>query len=77
MIAPDHDRRLHDASPHEIVDRQAEPRPLAIAKPENPRGKTLERDALGRQPNPAAERLVCREHLQREPVGRGNVGGIA
>ena len=66
MIAADDDRRVDDAAADELVERQAEPRALAVAEPEDARRQALERDALARQPNPAAQRLVVGEHLERE-----------
>src|SRR5262245_63439272 len=77
MIASDHDRRLHYAAADQIVYRQPEARALAVAEPEDTGGQPLERDALVREPDPAAERRVPREHLEREAVGGGDVGGIA
>src|SRR4051794_16347224 len=77
MIAPDDDRRLDDAAPDQVVDRQAEARALAVAEPEDARRQALEGDALARQADPAAERRVAGEHLERKPVGRVDVGGIA
>ena len=77
MIAPDDDGRADDAATDQVVERQAEPRALAVAEPEDARGQALERDALARQPNPAAERLVGSEHLERQRVGGGQIRRIA
>ena len=64
MITADHDRRLDDAATDQLVDRQAEARPLAVTKPEDSSGESLEGDAFGRQPDPAAQRLVVGEHFE-------------
>ena len=78
MIAADDDRRLDDAAPDQIVDRQAEARALAVAEPEDARRQSLERDALARQPDPAAERLR-RRRTSRAPASSVacDVGRIA
>src|SRR5919109_3831098 len=77
MIAADDDWRLHDPAANEIVDRQAEARPLAEPEPEDPRRQALEPDAFSCQANPAAKRGVVGEHLDREVVSSVDVRRIA
>ena len=77
MVAADHDRRLQFPVPHQAVDRQAELRALAVAEPADARRQSLKLDALARHRNPARQRLVVREHLEREAVGAIDVFGIA
>ena len=62
---------------HELVDAQPEARAIAVAEPEDSRRQSLERDALAGQPNPAAQRLVVGEHLERGAIGDADVLGIA
>ena len=56
---------------------QAEPRALAVAEPADARRQPLERDALAREVDPADQRLVVPEHLERGVVGDADVFGIA
>jgi len=77
MVAPDDDRRGDVAAPHQLVECEAEPGAIAVAKPENSRGQPLKGDSLGRHPNPAAQRVVMLEHVERETVRRGDVRGVA
>ena len=65
VIAADDDRRRHAPLAHQLVEPQPEARPLAVAEPEDPRRQSLERDPLLRQADPAAQRRVAGEHLER------------
>src|SRR5712692_5203141 len=69
MVAADDNRRLQLAPGHQLVERQAEFRPLAVAQPANARRETLEAHALLRQADPAVEDRVVREELQHQFVG--------
>ncbi len=77
MIAADHDRRLETPLAHELVDAQAEARTLAITEPQDARGQPLERHPLAGKLNPADQRFVVPEHLERRVVGDADVVGIA
>ena len=77
VIAADDDRRRDTTLAHQLVEPQPEARALAVAEPEDARRQSLERDALLRQPDPAAQRRVVGEHLERGLVGGGDVGRIA
>src|SRR5262245_23559507 len=77
MVAADDNRRLDAAAADEVVEREAERGAIAVSEPEDARRQPLERDPLARQPDPSAERLVAGEHLQREIVGRVDVGRLA
>src|ERR1051326_2859599 len=77
MIPSDHDGRLDDAAPDEVVDGEAESRALAIPEPEDARGKSLKLHARGGETDPSAQRFVVGEHVEREPIGRRDVAGIA
>ena len=61
----------------QLVDAQSEARAVAIPEPEDARRQALERDPLAGQPNPAAERLVVGEHLERRAIGDEDVLRIA
>ena len=50
---------------------------LAVAEPADPRRQPLERDALGRQLDPAPDVLLVAEQLEDRAVGRGDVGRVA
>ncbi len=54
---------------HQAVHGQAEFGALAVAQPADARGQSLKLDALARQRNPAGQRFIVREHLER-PAGR-------
>ena len=77
VVAADDDRRLDLAAADELVDREPGPGAIAVAEPADPRGQPLERDALGRQRQPALQRVVVREELEQHPVDGGDVGRIA
>ena len=62
MIAADDDRRFQLAAAHHFVERKAEFVPLAVAEPADARRKPLERDALARHLDPAAQMIILREH---------------
>src|SRR5208283_1732005 len=47
------------------------------AKPADPRGQPLEMDAFLSQPNPARQRLVMWEQIERQLVSNGDVGRVA
>ena len=53
MVAADDDRRADLAGPDQLVEREAGPRPLAVAEPADPGGQALERD-LAPSPSPAS-----------------------
>src|SRR5690606_11321383 len=55
----------------------AEPRPLALAQPADPRGKALELDLLARYRDPAPQVLILREQLEDEVVRAVDVLQIA
>ncbi len=77
MIAADDDRRFDASLAHELVDAEPEPRALAVAEPQDPRGQSLEGHALLREVNPAHQRVVVSEHLERGLVGHADVVRIA
>ena len=77
VIAPDHDRRLHFAAFHQLVDGEAKFRAFTIAEPANPAGQSLELNALLRQFHPAREDGVVGKHLERETIGPRDIGRVA
>src|ERR1044072_315734 len=77
MIASNHDWRFESALAHQLVEAQPEARAFAIAKPQDPRRQSLERDALARQCDPARQRRIVAEHLERRFVGDADVLRIA
>ncbi len=77
VVAPDHDRRRQLTRAHHLVEAQAEPLPLAVAEPADPRREALEGDPLTGQADPPGQPGVVGELLEHGPVGRGDVGRIA
>src|SRR4051812_34630366 len=77
MIAADHDRRFETSFAYELVDAEPEAGTFAVAEPQDACGKTLERDTLAREADPAHEGFVVPEHLERRIVGDPNVFRIA
>ena len=77
MIPADHDRRLETPFAYELVDAETEAGALAVAEPQDARGKALERDTLAREADPAHERFVVSEHFERRIVGDSDVVGVA
>src|SRR5437762_148477 len=73
MIASNHNRRFQFAALHQIIHRQRELRPLAIAKPADARRQSLKTNALPRQIDPAAENAIVRKHLQYQIVSHSDV----
>src|SRR4029078_5031742 len=76
MVAPDDARGADLAVSHELVEREAGLRPLAVPEPADPGGQALERDLLLGHRQPAAEALVLWEELQDRPVRPGDVRRI-
>jgi hypothetical protein len=64
MIASNHDGSLDRPFFHQIVNRQAEPRPLAISQPADASRQSLKLDALAGQFNPAPQAAILREKVQ-------------
>ena len=62
---------------HHLVERQAEPVPLAEADPADPRRQALEGDPLARHVEPAVEVRVVGDQLLHLRVGAVDVLGIA
>src|SRR4051812_9781708 len=77
VVAADDDRRGQLTLCDEIVQRDAELRALAEAKPADPSRQTLEVHFLPRYRNPAGEMLVVREKLEHQLVGARDVFRIA
>ena len=77
MVAPDHDRRLDGAGADELVEPVARSGTLAIAEPADPRGQSLEADALLCCFDPPDQRRIVGELFDDRAVGRGDVRGIA
>ena len=77
MVAADDDRRADSSLAHEPIEEKPRAVALAIAEPADPRRKSLERDALLGQAQPAGERLVVREELLERVIGDPDVLGIA
>jgi len=77
MVAPNHDRRFDFPFLHQIVDRQAELRPLAIPQPADARRQALELDALARQIDPAPQNTVLGKQFQNQLIGHMNVRSLA
>ena len=77
MIAPDHDRRRDLAGSHQLVEAQAEPRPLPVSRPADPRRQALVGDPLLGQLDPAPQRLVVGDLLEHRPVGGLDVRRVA
>ena len=67
VVAPDHDRRLHLARRHQLVEAQAHPVALAVAQPADAGGQALERHPVRRQADPAGQRLVRRGTRRARP----------
>ena len=67
MIAPDHHRRLHATRAHELVDREAGFRAVAVAEPADPRGQPLERHPFRRELQPPLQQLIAWEQLAQRP----------
>ena len=65
------------AGPDQLVEREAGPRPLAVAEPADPRRQALERDARLGHLDPAAQPGVVGEELEDRPVGPQDVGRVA
>ena len=61
MVAANHDRRRNFAGTHQLVHRQTQLRPLAVAQPADASRQTLEVNALASQLDPAFERFVSRK----------------
>ena len=57
--------------------RSPKRRTIAVAEPEDAGRQSLERHAFAGQTDPAAQRLVVGEHLERGAIGDVNVLGIA
>ncbi len=68
---------LHLALGDEAVDRQAELRPIAVAKPADARGQAELRDTLASEAHPAREPRVVGEHTQQLVVEHGDVAFVA
>src|SRR5688500_19018442 len=77
MIAADDDRRRDRPLADQLVDLEAEAGAVPVAEPEDARRQPLKLHPLAGQPNPAAQRLVMAEHLERRAVGHGDVLGVA
>ena len=58
MISPDYNRRLELPSLHQLIHRQPELGPFAVAEPANPGGQTLKMNSLARQLHPAGENFA-------------------
>ena len=76
VVAPDHDRSLDAAGAHELVDRAAGARAVAVAEPADPRRQPLERDAAGRELEPALQHRVVGEQLPQHVIDRRDVRGV-
>src|SRR4029079_8657332 len=77
MVSPDDHGCGHLAAPDEFVDRQAGLGAIAVAEPADPRGQTLERDALRSEIEPPLKEAVVREETPQRPVDRCDVLRIA
>src|SRR5260221_13585904 len=71
MVAADDDRRLDLAPRHHLVEREANPRPLAEAEPADARRQALELDLLPRHVEPVVEMAVAGD--ERLDLGVGAV----
>ena len=61
----------------EIVERDAEPRALALPEPADARRQSLKLDPLLRERDPATQMLVVRKQLEHQLVGARDVLRIA
>src|SRR4051794_30722002 len=77
MVAADHDRRLQLACGDEPVELEAGLRPLAVAQPADPRGKTLERNLLLGHRDPTVETLVLGEQIEDRSIRSRDVRRVA
>ena len=64
VVAADHDGCLDLPAPDELVDREPGAGAVAEAEPADSRGQPLERHPLGRERQPALERVVRRERAR-------------
>src|SRR5437588_735483 len=77
MVPPNHHRRRDIAAPYRFIERQAEPCPIAHAKPADPGGESLELHPLPRQPDPVDEVRILREQLENDFVRAKEILRIA
>src|SRR5665647_1724424 len=77
MVAADHDRSGQLAARHEVVERHAELRAVALAEPADARGEPLKVHLLARERDPPRELRVVREELENQLVGAVEILGIA
>src|SRR5258707_8388380 len=77
MVAADDDRRLDLAPRHHLVEREANPRPLAEAEPADTRRQALELDLLPRHVEPVVEMAIAGDQFLDPRVGAIDVLRLA
>ena len=77
MIPADHQRGLDFLPRDKVVENLPHRRPLPVAEPADPGGKSLELHPLLRLRDPAAEGFIVRERLQHRSISPENVLRIA
>src|SRR5690625_5075477 len=69
MVSTDREGCAHLTARYEIVERDPEPRPLALAEPADPGREPLEGNPLLRHRDPAPEVLILGEEFEDEFIG--------
>ena len=69
MIPTDDDGCGDVTSPNQVIKHEAHLVALPVAEPAYPGGKSLERNALLGQPDPATKVLVARKRLEHGLIG--------
>ena len=78
VVATDDDRRLDPAGPNELVEREPDPRAVAVSEPADARRQPLEAHARARERRSSARRSGVVGHGgEHGLVGRRDVGRVA
>src|SRR5438132_1409201 len=77
MVPADYDWGFDFSLFYQVIHRQPELRPLAVAQPADARRQPLKFDSFSCQVNPASQNAVVWKQLQHQVVGYRDIGRIA